>query len=199
MAETGSGVIMVNTAPAKAGGFPGKLGRNRLASPLIARSMREVRPLEHDAGRRHISVERASAVAAVHSLREFLRLDRAAVRAGLLGSTRIDQHDDATSVCSFEGDVLNEHSPRHPGHIKVLEGDVREAVHQRPRELVRKVPALVGNAGVQPGDPQLRFALPPAMALLAGDDAWGAAQGLGGFGRPRRRRHRFSGGRWKAP
>jgi hypothetical protein len=49
-------------------------------------------------------------------------------------------------------DGLGEHPARQRGDVQVLEGEVREAVHQRPRQLVREIAPLRRDAGVQPGD-----------------------------------------------
>src|SRR3954469_23782774 len=103
---------MVNSPPAKAGGFSGKLCGNPLAWRLEAGSRPEVGPQKHDLCRRNITVENTSAVTAVHSLAERLRPDHAALRAGLRGSAGIDQHDVPTGPCCLVGDVLNELAPR---------------------------------------------------------------------------------------
>ncbi len=154
----------VNTPPAKAGGFSGELGGNPLAWRPKAGSRPEVRPVQHDPRGRHVAVEDAAASAAVLPLGERLGRDRAARGAGLGGPARVEQHDDATGPCCLVADVLNDlvprgvvhglgkHPARQPGDVQVLEGEVREAVHQRPRQFVREIAPLRRNAGVQPGD-----------------------------------------------
>lgn len=101
----------VNTPSASADGFSGKLCGNPLAWRLTGRSIRKICPHEHDTRRGDISVEGASAVTAVHSLSERLALDRAALRAGLRSPARVYQHHNATSICSFVGDVLDQLIP----------------------------------------------------------------------------------------
>lgn len=194
----------MNTPSAKADGFSGKLCGNPLAWRLTGRSTREVCPQEHNARSGNISVEGASAVTAVFPFLECLALDRAAFRACLRSSARIDQRDYPTSVCSFVGDELNElipsgivnglgeHPRRQSFDIQVLKSDVREIQHKHECQLVREVPPLIGDVNGQSGNVEFRFALSFAVAPLPGNGSLGAAQRLGGVLRTLRRRHRLA-------
>ena len=148
----------VNAPSAKAGGFSGKLRGIPHALRLKAGSRPQCGQMQHDTSRGDIPVENASALAAALSLSERLGCDRAAFRAGLGRPSWIDQADVDTGAFSLVSDMLDELRPRgvvyrlgeHPAgqaaDIEVLHRDVREAIDQPPRQLVRKVPALMGDA-----------------------------------------------------
>jgi len=93
-----------------------------------------------------------SAVAAVLPVSERLGGDRATFWAGLGGPSWIDQPDVDTGAFSLVSDMLEELGPRgvvdglgeHPAgqadDIELLHRDVREAIDEPQRQLVRKVP-----------------------------------------------------------
>ena len=106
----------------------------------------------------NIAINDTAAFASVHPDSERLRFDRAALRTGLARPARIDQLHSPTSVCSFAGDEsdelipcgvvdgLREHSGRESFHVQIFESDMRKTISQGPRQFVRKVAALAGNA-----------------------------------------------------
>ena len=102
----------MNTPSAKADGFSDKLCGNPLAWRPKAGSRPQSCPMQNDLRRRYIPVQDASAIAAVHPFRESLGLDCAAIRTGLAGAARIDQHDRPTGTFSLEGRELDELGPR---------------------------------------------------------------------------------------
>ena len=162
--------------------------------------------MQHDTSRGDIAIENATAVAAVLSLSERLGCDRAAFWAGLGGPSWIDQADVDTGAFSLVSDMLDELGPRgvvdrrgqHPAgqadDIQVLHRDVREAIDEPPGQLVRKVPALIGDAAMQPRDRTLGLALASAVPPSAGDRPLEPAHSLCGFGDILRRRHPLAGG-----
>ena len=196
----------VNTPPAKADGFPGKLRGIPHALRLKPRSRAESGQMQHDTGRGNVSVEDASAITAVLPFGERLRLDRSAFRASLGRPSRIDQLDFDTGAFSLVSDMLDELGPRgvvyglgeHPAgqadDIQILHREVREAVYERPGQLVRKVPAPIGDAAMQPRDRTLCLLPPLTVSPLARNRALKPPQSLGGLGNMLRRRHALAAG-----
>lgn len=196
----------MNTPPAEAGGFPGKLCGNPLAWRLEAGPRPKVGPLQYDPSCRHVSVKGTPTFATMFSDGEWLSFDRTAFGADLTCPARIDQHDHGTGACSLvlnELDELrprgvvdgfSEHSARQPRDVQVLHSDVRESVHQRPGQFVCEVAAAVADSGRQTGDTKRGFALALTAASFAGDGSLGAAQGIGCLLGERRRRNGFADG-----
>jgi hypothetical protein len=179
---------VVNAPSTVADGFSGKLGRNRLAWRPMAGSRPEVRPMQDDARRGNIPIENAAAFTAVRSLGQGLGRNRFALGTGLGCSAWINQRDDATGPCCLVADVLNdlippgvvnrlgEHPARQSCDIEILKRDVCEAVDQRPRELMREIPAPTRHTGMQAGHAALGLSLAVAVSLFASHRALGATK-----------------------
>src|SRR5215469_4925033 len=194
----------VNAPSTKADGFSGKLRGIPHALRLKAGSRPRSGRMQHDTSRGDISVENASAVAAVLPLTERLGCDRAAFLAGLGRPSWVDQPDVDTGAFSLVSDMLDELRSRgvvyglgeHPAgqaeDIQVLHRDGREAIYEPPGQLVRKVPALIGDARMQPRYRTLCLALPFAVPPSAGYRSLEPAQPLCPFGDILRRGHHLA-------
>src|SRR6516162_2079482 len=149
----------VTTPPAKAGGFSGKLGRNRLASlPKVVSRPDTERPPMHNLSRRNIARQHTSTVTAVCALSESLRLNRAAGRASLRRAARIDGDDRGTGSCSLVPKhrnqlrprgvqyVLGEHAARQAAYVQLLNANARKSADKIRGEFVQEV-------GSAPRDP----------------------------------------------
>lgn len=161
-------------------------------------------PLMNDASRGHIAIHNATAVAAVHSLAQLLRLDRPAIGTGLGRAARVDQLHFGTGTCSLVRRELDEcaprsvvnrpgkHPPLEPGHIEVFEGDALVARDQRQRDLVQVILSLAGDLGRAGRKPRLHLKTPTAPPAASGQSTLSPALSLLRFTREGRHLNRLS-------
>jgi hypothetical protein len=131
-----------------------------------------------------------TAVARMNALGKLLGVDRAALRTGPRCATPIDQaHDRAGALCLIPNvpdraipfrHRLGEHTAGPSADVQIFDDNVGETVHQGSGETVRKIPAPVGNTGVQPGNTEFCLALSVAAAFFAGNGPLSAPKRLGG-------------------
>jgi hypothetical protein len=111
----------------------------------------------HDMSRGDVTVEHTAAFAAVHALREGLRLDRPALRARLRRATWIDSDDFGTGSCSLVPqyrnqlsprgikNMLGEHTARQTLNVQVFNADAGKSAADIGRELVQKIVSPASN------------------------------------------------------
>lgn len=139
----------------------------------------------HDHRRRNVSIEVASAVAAVLALDQRLDGDRPAVRAGLASSSRIDHHELASGafslICEHRGQlsprgivyVFRQHASREALDVEVFDRDAAKSIDQIAAELVTEIPAATADPAVigsERGDalaPDLRASLATSHGALS--------------------------------
>ena len=109
----------------------------------------------------NVTVEDASAIAAMGSFGQRFCLDGSASRAGLGSSARINRDNLSTSICSFVGEHGGQLSPRgianvfgqHPAgealDIQVFNRDATEAVDDFTTFFVQKVAAASGDMRIE--------------------------------------------------
>lgn len=194
----------MNTQPANAGRFSDKLCRNRLAWCPKARSTPECPKMNNDR-RRDISIENATAFAAVHSFAQGLLLDDSTFWAGLRSAARVYLDDLATGSCSLvvehrdqlrPGGVVNfagEHTPRQPADVEVFNGYAREAVYEVSGELMQRVTTASSDSCAVAGESVRRLFPARRPALTSRNGPLSSAQTLGRALCPVRTRNGFPG------
>ena len=175
----------MNTPPAKAGGFSGKLCGNPLAWRPKAGSRPEVGPLQDDPRGRHVAVEVRIRIRRCASV-PTSRLARSPRTRGIPGSCRADRpgRPSYRHLRRLVRDALDELVPRgvvdgpgehptcEPGQCSGLSKAVRlQPIHQGPGQLVREVAALVATLAEAAAQRGLRLAAPVAAPLAAGHGA----------------------------
>jgi hypothetical protein len=181
----------VTTPPAKAGGFSDKLCGNPLAwRPKADIPARTECPEMHNLSRRNVAIQNAAAVTAVHPFVQSLWFDRAAFRARLACSARIDENDMGTGAFSLIPDELDElrprgvvngpgqHSALEPGHVEVFKGDAPVARDQGSREFVQVIAPLTGDPGRSGGEPGFGRLTAFRAPFASGESTLPAALGL---------------------
>lgn len=160
-------------------------------------------PEMHDLSRSDITIQDASAPAAVCSDRERLGLDRSAFRTGLGSSTRIDFDQFATGTFSLVAKVGDDLSPRgvvnvlgkHPSRqafdVEIFDCDAPKAVDEIAADLVAEVAPLRGDVTLKLGECPNALATDFGPALAPSNGSLSPAQPLGRALGPVRAVYRF--------